>query len=298
MEREEDETAGFFGVAYGFDRLGNFEAAGHEYEDVAFRTRQDEIAESFGCLVPYGAFVDVSGGGGISDVDGVSATLRFNDAARLEVIFEASGVERGGHDENLEVGALLFLQIESAGEGDVAVEVAFVEFVEDERGNAGEFWVLHDLAEENAFGDETDASLRTGHVFKADLVANFTAEFRIAFGGNASCEQASGEPTGLKDYDLAVAEQSVVKEHLGNLGGLAGASWGGDDDSAVSADTGEQFGFDLVNGQTIHCGKCMEGRGEFKVERVWGRKLRQFLVPQATGKVKRNDLRKRHLWCI
>src|SRR5262245_4701149 len=118
--------------------------------------------------------------------------------------------------------------------------MAFVEFVEDERGDAREFRVLNDLAEENTFGDETDTSLRTGNVFKADLVTDFAAEFAFAFGGDASGKQASGEPAGLKDDDLAIAEQSVVEEHLGNLGGLAGASRGGDDNSSVSADTGEK----------------------------------------------------------
>jgi hypothetical protein len=34
----------------------------------------------------------------------------------------------------------------------------------------------------------------------------------------------------------------------------------------VGADAGEQFGFDLVNGQTIHCGKCRVGWERLKVE--------------------------------
>jgi hypothetical protein len=53
----------------------------------------------------------------------------------------------------------------------------------------------------------------------------------------------------------------VVEEHLGHLRGLSGAGRGRDDEASVSADAGEQFGFDFVNGQTIHRGKCRESRG-------------------------------------
>ena len=178
--------------------------------------------------------------------------MRFNNAAGLEVIFQARGVEGRRHDKNLQVRPFLFLQIECAGEGNVAVKMAFVELVEDERGDAGEFWILNDLAEENPFGDESDAGLRAGDVFETDLVADLAAEFRFAFGSDASGEQASGESARLEDDDLAVAEQAVVEEHLGHLGGLAGAGGSRDDKSAVSADAGEEFGFDFVNGQTVH----------------------------------------------
>jgi hypothetical protein len=186
--------------------LRDFEAAGHEDEDVAFCAGLHEVAESFGGLFPNGPFVDVPGRGGISDIDGISAALRFNDATGFEVIFEARGVERGGHDENLEVRPFLFLQIESASEGDVAVEMALVELVKDERGDAGKFLVLDDLAQENTFGDESDPSLRAGYIFKTDLVSDFTAEFGFAFGSNASREQSSGEPARLKDNDLPIAK--------------------------------------------------------------------------------------------
>jgi hypothetical protein len=179
--------------------------------------------------------------------------LRFNDATGFEVIFEARGVERGGHDENLEVRPFLFLQIESASEGDVAVEMALVEFIEDECGDAGKLWVVNDLAEKDAFSNESDAGLRAGDVFETDLVAHFAPEFGFAFEGDASREQASGEPARLQNDNLAIAKQTVVEEHLRHLSGFAGAGRRGDDNSAVGADAGKKFGFNFVNGQTIHC---------------------------------------------
>jgi hypothetical protein len=206
VEGKEDEAPGFVGVTDGFDGLGNFEASGHEDENIAFCSGQDEVAERLGGLVPDGSFVYVTRRGGIPDIDGVSATLRFNNAAGLEVIFEARGVERGGHNENLEVGTFIFLQVECAGEGDVAIKMALVELVKDERGDAGKFLVLNDLAEEDAFGDESDPCFGAGDIFKTDLVSDFAAELGFAFEGDASCKESRGESARLKDNDLPIAK--------------------------------------------------------------------------------------------
>ncbi len=60
------------------------------------------------------------------------ASVRFEHPAGLEVLLERRRVEGCGHHEELEVGPLGFLQVKGAGQRDVLVKVAFVEFVEDE----------------------------------------------------------------------------------------------------------------------------------------------------------------------
>ena len=61
--------------------------------------------------------------------------------ARREIFFERAGIERGGHDDEFEVGPRRFLQVERAGERDVAVEMPLVEFVEEDRGDAAQLGI-------------------------------------------------------------------------------------------------------------------------------------------------------------
>ena len=104
VQGEQAEPAGFGAAAEGFDGLGDLVAAGHEDQDVALAAGADEVGESLGGLVPDGAFVEVGGCGGELDFDGVGAAVGFEQAAGAEVLLEGGGVERGGHDEELEVG--------------------------------------------------------------------------------------------------------------------------------------------------------------------------------------------------
>ena len=74
-----------------------------------------------------------------------------------EVLLEGFGVEGGGHHDELEIGAEFFLEGDSACEGDIAVEVSFVEFVEHDAADAFEEGVGEHHPEEDTFGDEPDA---------------------------------------------------------------------------------------------------------------------------------------------
>ena len=55
-----------------------------------------------------------------------------------------AGVERGRHDEDLQVGPFGLLQVQRPGQGDVAVEMALVELVEDQRRDAAQLgsWTI------------------------------------------------------------------------------------------------------------------------------------------------------------
>ena len=108
-----------------------------------------------------------------------------NNPARPEVFFERRGIERGGHDQDLEIGPFGLLQVQGPGQGDIAVEMALVEFVEDEGRHAAQLGVLDHLAEEQAFGDKADAGFGAGGVLEANLVADLAAERGLAFRGDA-----------------------------------------------------------------------------------------------------------------
>ena len=60
-------------------------------------------------------------------------------------------------------------------------------------------------------------------------------ETNVALGGDARGEETSGETAGLEDDDLAGAEEVVIEENLGDLGGLAGAGGGLKDEAGMSS---------------------------------------------------------------
>jgi len=123
--------------------------------------------------------------------------------------------------------------MERTGQGDVAIEMALVKFVEKNGGDAAQLRILNELPKQNSFGDEADASALGGQVFESDLVADFVAETNVALGGNARGEEASGKTAGLEDHDLAAPEETMAEENLGDLGGFAGAGGSLEDEAGM-----------------------------------------------------------------
>ncbi len=149
---------------------------------------------------------------------------RSEHRARREIFFQFVRLERGGHDDQFEIGSLCFLQLQRAREGDVAVEMAFVEFVEENRRDAAQLRILQQLAEENSLSHETDARLFGGDFFETDLVTDLVAEPSATFESDALGEQPRGEAARLQDDDFALAEQSAIEQDLRNLRRFAGTS--------------------------------------------------------------------------
>ena len=132
-----------------------------------------------------------------------------------------------------------------AGERDVAVEVAFVELVEDQGGDAGEGRVGEHLAQEDAFGDVLDAGAAAGDVVQPDAVTDLLTDPAVAaLARDPRRQHPRGESAGL-EYDGATVrtEQTGVEQHLRNLRGLAGAGGSLEDDAARA---GFQAGDEVV----------------------------------------------------
>ena len=65
--------------------------------------------------------------------DGEGPAFGEEDGGIVEEFGDWFGVEGCGHDEEFEVGADGLLDLAEEGDGEIGVEVAFVEFVEDDR---------------------------------------------------------------------------------------------------------------------------------------------------------------------
>ena len=101
---------------------------GHKDEGVAFRM----LATGVGILPPQGPRRardrQVCQ---IFDRDRESAALRRQPNKAADISRPAH-IERGRHDQNDEIGPPRLLKLQRAGQRDVAVEMAFVKFVEDD----------------------------------------------------------------------------------------------------------------------------------------------------------------------
>ena len=77
-------------------------------------------------------------------------------SAFRKIFLQLRRVQRCGHHDEAQIRPVLFLQIQRAGQRDVAVKMPLVKFVEDENGNALQLRVVNHLPQQNALGDEAD----------------------------------------------------------------------------------------------------------------------------------------------
>jgi len=133
--------------------------------------------------------------------------------------------------------------------------MALVEFVEKDGGDAAQFRVLNQLAQENAFGDKANPRTPRRDVFETNLVADLIAEPTLPLGGDARGEETSGEAARLKDDDLAVAEEVLIEKNLRNLGGFSGTGRSLDDETGMGFELGDDLLCELENGQVARHGR-------------------------------------------
>src|SRR6476620_543967 len=217
---------------------------------VLSRHEDQNVALGFGCepyqfirrQVPNRIVIAAGRFRQVFDVDWKSAAGGSENRTGRQIFFQRARIQRRGHDSEFQIGTGAGLKRQGARKGDVAVEMALMEFVEENRGNAAELGILDQLAEQNSFGDETDAGARRGNIFEPDLVADFIAEPVSAFARDASGGQSRRKTARLKNDDLAIAEQAAIEEDLRNLGGFSGAGWCLDNEAGI----GEKIFYDRI----------------------------------------------------
>src|SRR4051794_1117535 len=74
-----------------------------------------------------------------------------------EKLADASAIERGRHDQKLEIFAQTLLDIARQGEAEIGIEGAFVEFIEQHGRNVIEPGIIEDQARENPLGYDLNA---------------------------------------------------------------------------------------------------------------------------------------------
>lgn len=182
----------------------------------------------------------------VLDFEGILASHGAQDARAAEVRSDGRGIERGGHDDETEVGAAGALKTVEQGEREITFEVTFVKFIEDDGGGAIEARIAEEAAGEDAFGEKAQPRGGAGDIFEADLVAYSGADGFAAFGGYEAGGQACGQAAGFEDQDVAAIE---IQQGGWDTGGLAGSGWSFDDQVGLAPQVCEDVGEQGIDGQ-------------------------------------------------
>ena len=160
----------------------------------------------------------------------------------------ARSVERGRHDDDSQLGAQ-FAQLAEHGEAQVGVEVSFVNLVEDDGADVGQFRVVEQASDEDARRDELDRRVAAGARFSADGEPHRPAESLTGEMGQPAGTGTGGDPSGLGDDDPAVqpGRCEQVRHQRRDEGGLAGTRRSLDDGDAAPVRAG-QGGLEVADG--------------------------------------------------
>src|SRR5262249_27234306 len=102
-------------------------------------------------------------------------------------------LDRRGHDDDPEVRPRLEVDLAHAGEGEVRVEVALVELVEDDGAGALEERVVLEVTDEEALGEDEDARAIGGLPIEAHVEADLAADLPPPLARDAPRRRARGE---------------------------------------------------------------------------------------------------------
>jgi hypothetical protein len=160
----------------------------------------------------------------------IAAAFTFDHGAPLSIGVhqrcKSRSVERCGHRNNAQIGAEAGLYVEREGKTEIAVEAAFVDFVEQHGRDAGEFGVGLDARDEDALSDHRHAGGGGALAVHAGGVAEGAANGFARGRGHALGGGAGGQAAGGQEEYLARAP-GFGEEGGGDGGGLARA--GGSD---------------------------------------------------------------------
>ena len=155
---------------------------------------------------------------------------------------ETVAIKSGGHGDDAKVGTRGTLQAQEQSEGGVAIEVAFVELVEDNGRDAAKRGIVQKPAGEDAFGDEAGEGAGSGGLFEADLVADGFAERLAHLFGDAAGGHAGGYSARFQDKYGTEFEESRR-----DAGRLARAGSGFEDEVGPGAEVREDFGEENID---------------------------------------------------
>ena len=124
-----------------------------------------------------------------------------------------------------------------------------MELIEDHRAHAGQRMVILKPAQQDAFGDKTNARAAARLVIKANLIADLRPRVPAALGGHARRHGARGHAPGLQHHDHLAAGHPGIQQHLRHLRGLARSRGSHQHQARPAAQRAQDVGVDFPNGE-------------------------------------------------
>ena len=124
---------------------------------------------------------------------------------------------------------------------EIGIERALVKFVEQHRGDAGQFRIVENLPREDALGDDLDSGRARHFRAEADAIADGVADALAQRLRHALGAGAGRDPPRLQHDDLPVAEPRRIEQRQRHPRGLAGAGRRHQHRGVVARERARQF---------------------------------------------------------
>ncbi len=168
----------------------------------------------------------------------------------------------GGHHQHLERRiAQQLAPAQGQRQGQIGVQTAFMEFVEDHQADAVQRRIVLQPAGEDALGDHLDTGARPYPAFQADAIAHRLADAFAQFRGQALGGSASRQPARLQQQDALTGQPGFVQQRQGHPGGLAGAGRRFQHAVITEGEGLAQVGQDNIDGQGRHWARPVVSTG-------------------------------------
>ncbi|MNQ64002.1 hypothetical protein D3C85_784040 [compost metagenome] len=180
----------------------------------------------------------------------VHAALAAHHRSAIQQARQALALQGGGHQQDLQrrLVAQQRPAVEAKGQGQVGVEAALVEFVEDHQADAFQRRVFLQAAGEDAFGDYLDARARADFRLQTNAVTDPFADLLAQLAGQALGGGAGGQAPRFQHQDGLPGQPGFVEQGERHAGGLAGAGRCLQHGFVAGSQGGPQVGQDGVYG--------------------------------------------------
>jgi len=170
----------------------------------------------------------------------IGAPGDLHDRRVVEGLREGLGVDRGGGDDDAQLGSLE-TQVAQVAEEEVDIERTLVRLVQDDGVVGAQQRVALDLGKQHAVGHELHHRVARSAVVEADLAPHLAPPLDVQFLGHAAGNRKRGDAPRLRARDLPTRTRPGGETHLGNLRGLSRAGLAREDDHLVLAQQLDDF---------------------------------------------------------
>ena len=237
-------------VEAGIGGQASFQQLGHT-ADLARSGQEGQQAAGFltheGCddighVRPQGLGAAVGRGGRqrqIALLHGELAALAGDDRSILQQGGHLVAVQRGGHDQQAQVGPEHGPALQTEGQPHVGMQGTLVEFVEDDAAHAGELGIGQEAAGQHPFGDDLQPGPGRDGAFLPHAVAHGLAHVLAQQAGGVTRQGPGSHPARLQQQDLPALQPGGLQQPQGHAAAFPGAGRGAQDGIAVFQGAGK-----------------------------------------------------------